>query len=127
MRPGSQVDLLWVIFAALFITYHYLRIDHSQDGETGHDDAEAARHAYVNGDITEAEMERRLELALDEERQELRRRTEEVSGVGPDTSAALAHEYRTVTELADAPAEEIADRVHGVGESTAEAVHEVVR
>lgn len=102
--------------------------DRLTDDDTGPvDDAEAARHAYVTGEIDEGEMERRLALALDEDRQELRRRVEDIPGVGPDTSAALAREFHSVDDLATTDTEEIADRVHGVGESTAEAVHEVIR
>jgi ERCC4-type nuclease len=91
------------------------------------DDAEAIRRAYVDGNISEAGMERRLVLALDEDRQELRRRVEEVPGVGLDTSTALANEFRSLTELAQVDQEEIADRVHGVGQSSAEAIQVVIR
>jgi hypothetical protein len=124
---GGETDPVVVLgLAAVWLVVEAKdRLGGDDDGEDV-DDVEAVREAYVRGDISEAEMERRLALALDEGRQELRQRVEEVSGVGPETSAAIAHEFRSTDDLAGTDVEDVADRVHGVGESTAEAVLEQV-
>lgn len=61
------------------------------------DDVEAAQWAYSNGGIPLSELERRMDVALDPEAQQLRELVEDVQGVGPETSALLAggiYEYR---------------------------------
>lgn len=84
---------------------------------------EEAEHAYVEGDISLEEFESRVELILDQRAREVREVVEEVGGVGPATSAAIADEFGTVEDLERASIEEL-ERVYGVGESTAIAVSE---
>ena len=87
------------------------------------DDLEAAHAAYVDGRIDEDELERRLELAVDDEAARIRESVEEVSGVGPATSAALALRFDTLEDLREASRRDL-EAVHGVGPSTVSAIRE---
>jgi len=89
------------------------------------DEPEAARDAYVRGEIDEIELERRLELALDPRAEEIRETVERVDGIGPATSASIAMHFESVDDLRDADREDL-ESIHGVGPATSRAVDEVV-
>lgn len=79
------------------------------------------RRRYVEGTIDLDEFSRRVELILDERAQRIRTTVEEVGGVGPATSAAIAGEYEDVAAVRVTSVEELTD-IHGIGESTARAI-----
>lgn len=120
--------LAWInapqlLFAAVVVVVVVLE-GAAIEGEDGTDDdveLEEARAAYVDGEISLEEFERRAELALDERAGRIREVVEEVGGVGPATSANLALAFDTVADLEAADREEL-EAVHGVGPSTAEAL-----
>ena len=87
------------------------------------DPLEKAKRQYARDEISEAEFHRRLELHLDERNNRIRTAVEEIDGVGPETSEAIALRYSSLDELADSDHEEI-EEIHGVGESTATAIRE---
>lgn len=89
-------------------------------------DVERAIAAYRDGYISEAELDDRLELAMDPEAERIRVATEAVNGIGPATSADLALAFDSLEELRAADHDELTD-VHGIGPSTAEAVREHLR
>ncbi|WP_435359513.1 helix-hairpin-helix domain-containing protein [Haloarchaeobius sp. DFWS5] len=104
----------------LFVSGTDLAIGFVQE-EDDLDDAEAIRRAYVDGDLTDAEFERELSFALDDDAQEVRATVEEIGGIGPDTSAAIAEEFPTMYQLQKAKYDDLIT-IHGIGESTAGAV-----
>lgn len=96
------------------------------DGAGAPSELERARERYVSGEISLDEFEARAELILDERAQSIRERVEEVNGIGPATSAAIAQEFTTVEEVSDADVERFTS-IHGVGESTATELVESLR
>jgi hypothetical protein len=92
------------------------------DGE-GRSELDVATDLYVEGEISLAEFDRRAELILDDRAAEIRESVEQVSGVGPATSASIAIEYESLDAVEVAPAEEL-EQIHGVGPSTAGAIRD---
>jgi NAD-dependent DNA ligase len=86
-------------------------------------DVEQAIAAYRDGYINEAELDDRLELAMDPEAERIRVATEAINGIGPATSADLALAFDSLEELRRADHDDLTD-VHGIGPSTAEAVNQ---
>ena len=87
------------------------------------DDIEQAIAAYRDGYISEAELDDRLELAMDPEAERIRVATEAINGIGPATSDDLALAFGSLEELRRADHDDLTD-VHGIGPSTAEAVNQ---
>jgi len=85
------------------------------------DPVEDLKRDYEKGRITLDEFEDRVELHLDDRAQDTCQRLERIDGIGPDTSATIARQYRTLDELRDATREEI-EGVHGIGPSASKAV-----
>lgn len=79
--------------------------------------------AYQREGIDERELERRLGVVLDPAAEQLRETAESVSGIGPETSAAIAThpEFRTVDDLRNADQEALED-ADGTGEVYAAAL-----
>lgn len=119
--PDTLVTVLVVLAIVFFAAKGHLR-----DSNPGEDTVETAREAYVNGDIPLSEFERRAALALDEDAQQIRNTVEQVNGIGPDTSAAIAAEFDSLEELRTASTERL-EGVAGVGEKRAEDVLSYVR
>ena len=94
-------------------------------GASAPTELETARERYVDGEISLDEFESRAELILDDRAQEIREVVEEVSGVGPSTSASIAQEFDDVEKVRRA-SEERLRAIHGIGPSTAEALVEEV-
>ena len=84
-------------------------------------EVEKAKDAYERGEISIDELDRRVELALDEEATRIREAVEPVNAVGPATSASIEEYYDTLEELRQASLEEL-EEIHGIGPSTAKAV-----
>ena len=90
------------------------------------DDIEQAIAAYRDGYISEAELDDRLELAMDPEAERIRVATEAINGIGPATSADLALAFDSLEDLRRADHDDLT-AVHGIGPSTADAVREHLR
>ncbi len=119
---------IWPVTAAVIAV---LGIELAQDladrfGVESCDDLASARDLYVTGEIPLSEFERRVEMILDDDAQQIRAVVEEVHGVGPETSAAIASRFPDVDALEVAPREDLED-VPGVGEATADALVEHLR
>jgi ERCC4-type nuclease len=120
---GATVSLVTVAVAvALSSREEIVAAGRRVAGVEEPDAEERAKAAYVAGEIGEEEMERRVALAVDSDRQTVRERAERAPGVGPDLSRSVAEEFSTPERLAHADAEEIAERVHGVGPGRAEEI-----
>ncbi len=87
---------------------------------------EQARQDYIEGRIDAAEFERRLEFHLDDRNDQIKAAVLPVANVGEDTAEAITREFESVDELRRADQEDLTV-IHGVGESTAEAVIAIVR
>jgi len=85
-----------------------------------------AKRLYQEGQIDEPELERRLAEAVDDEFDRIRLVVEDVHGVGPATSKAIAREYDSLDGLRASERERL-ESVYGVGKETAGAVLERVR
>lgn len=86
-------------------------------------EADGVREAYRRGEITLDEMERRLDLLMDDEAARIREVVEPISGIGDDTSWSIAERYDSVNDLRRADVDELED-VPNVGEKRARAIQE---
>ncbi len=87
---------------------------------------EQAKREYSDGRIDAVEFERRLGFHLDDRNEQIRAAVLPVANVGDDTADAIAREFESIDELRRAEQEDVT-AIHGVGESTAEAVLSRVR
>jgi len=87
---------------------------------------EQAKRDYREGRIDAAEFERRLQFHLDDRNEQIRAAVLPVANVGDDTADAIAREFESIDELRRADEEDLT-AIHGLGESTAEAVLSRVR
>jgi len=78
---------------------------------------------YINGDIDERELERRLEVLVDDRAATIRDMADDVDGIGEELSRDLAREFDSVAELQGADAGNL-QRVEGIGETRAERLRE---
>lgn len=109
--------------ALLVLIVGVFAYDYLQPEEPEPHSIEAIHTAYRDGEIDEAELERRLELAVDPRVEEIQAAVEPVNGVGPSTSLEIAREFESVQELAQASETELQE-VSGVGEQRAQAIVE---
>jgi len=118
----SDVSPLVMVFLAIWLASEiYGRVrDESDVGDL----AEAHRQ-YVAGEIDEQELEARIELAVDPRADELRSAVEQVNGVGPATSAAVARRFESIEQVRAADPDEL-EQVNGVGPDRAAAIRERV-
>lgn len=114
--------LRWAAVVAVAVLVGAEKVRGRSSGPTG---VEAAHAAYVEGRIDEDELERRVALAIDEDRQQVREVVERVNGVGPATSRAVALRYPTVGRLQEATVEDLRG-VPNVGDERAAAMVERV-
>jgi ERCC4-type nuclease len=117
----SDLDpfLVAVVGAVVLILRVYERIqEYREPGPV-----EEAKRAYARDDISEAEFHRQLELHLDERNDRIRTAIEEIDGIGLAKSEAVALQFESLDDLADADREEL-EAIHGVGESTARAIQQ---
>ena len=119
---GNAIGLLIPATVVAVIAVGFLNISLPRERSDGTIyDVEAARQAYSEGKIPLEEMERRIDVALDPRAKQLRKRVEDVNGVGPEISAALSAEYNTTEELAIATQSDL-ERIYGIGPNTAYAI-----
>lgn len=117
----SEFSLFVSLIVLGAFTVLYLRDEISSDPEP--DSPEAARQAYQRGEITLDELERRLDVALDEDAQRIREAVEPIPGVGPALSTAIAERFDDVDEVRAASIAEL-ESVPGVGGAKADAIKE---
>jgi len=87
---------------------------------------EQAKRDYREGRIDAVEFERRLEFHLDDRNEQIRAAVLPVGNVGDETADAIAREFDSIDELRRADQEDVT-AIHGLGESTAQAVLSRVR
>jgi excinuclease ABC subunit C len=87
------------------------------------DPMERLHQQYVEGEIGEEEMERRLEVQMDPRNEEIRETVERINGVGPVVSREIAVSFSSLEDVRRADQDELED-VPGVGPERAEAVRE---
>ncbi|QIO25181.1 hypothetical protein G9465_22960 (plasmid) [Haloarcula sp. JP-L23] len=68
---------------------------------------EEVHQAYLDGEIDEAELERRLGILVDDRATTIRDMCDDVDGIGDELSRELADEFDSVADL---------QRVDGIGE-----------
>lgn len=117
MYPEPIGTALALVAGAVWVVFHI----GDWKGTDAEDPVSAAQAAYVDGQIDEHQLERRLEVAVDERAQAMREELERINGVGPQTSRRLVREYRSWWALRNADREELL-AIHDVGPSTADAV-----
>lgn len=78
---------------------------------------------YVDGQIDEQEMERRLAVIEDPAAERIREATERVSGIGEQTSWDIAARFDTLDDVREADMETLTD-VPNVGEKRAQVLRE---
>lgn len=81
------------------------------------------RERYVEGELTLEQFSLRAEIVLDPERCIVRDELEEIDGIGPETSTAIAARFATIDDVQEASRDELED-VDGVGPATSEAIRE---
>lgn len=96
------------------------------DGDGELTEVEQIHAEYIDGEIGEVEMEMRVANALDERAQRIREVVESVHNVGPETAAPVAERFESVDDLRTASPSELT-QIHGIGDSTAEAICEEVK
>jgi NAD-dependent DNA ligase len=124
MIAGPTETALSLAFIVLMIVLAVVD-ERLADRRDDRDDVDEAHAAYVAGEIDERELEQRLEIAVDPEADRIRAAVEDVSGVGPARSAAIAREFETIGAVRDAGVDELAD-VPDVGRALAEAIDDRV-
>jgi DNA integrity scanning protein DisA with diadenylate cyclase activity len=95
-------------------------------GELDLDDprtVEEIQLAYADGRLTEAEMERRLAVAVDPRTEQIRNAVEPVSGIGSETALNIAAEFESERELRGASREDLQE-VPNVGPERASAIRD---
>jgi len=115
---GSPDWFSAVLLLVLGVAMLYDRVSPDDPDENT---VEAAREAYVAGEIDEAEFERRVETLVDPETERIRAAVQPVSGIGPELSLAVAREFESLEELRRADHEEL-ESVNGIGKSRAGAI-----
>lgn len=111
-----------LVLAAVGATVLYDRLTDDGD-ESSEYPAADDREAYANDELSHDEYERRVAEAVDPEFQRIRAAVEPINDIGPKTSKQLAREFDDLDALRDADREAL-ESVHGVGESTADAIRE---
>ncbi|QZX98738.1 hypothetical protein [Halobaculum rubrum] len=87
---------------------------------------EAIKASYVRGRISDAELERRLDLAVDERVPRLRRSLESIGHIGPERSRQVALAgYRSERHLRQASRDDL-EAIPDIGEQLAPAIEREV-
>jgi len=95
-------------------------------GEVDLDDPQTVEEiqlAYTEDRLSESEMERRLDLAVDPRTEQIRNAVEPVSGIGPETALNIAAEFESEHELREASRTDL-QKVPNVGPERAEALRD---
>lgn len=117
--PLLDLLLVGVVLVALLSASRWLR-----RGESDPSPVEEATARYMDGDLDLDGLDRELDLLLDERRQLLRDRCEDVSGIGPDTAREVALRYGCIEAVRVEDPEALSARVPNVGPKRARALRE---
>jgi ERCC4-type nuclease len=82
---------------------------------------ERLHNQYAAGEIDEQELERRLEIQMDDRNEEIREHVEQVGGVGPVTAREIALSFESVDALRRADRDDL-EAVPNVGPKRAEQI-----
>jgi len=116
-------SLDWVSAVLLLVIGVAMLYDRVSPDDPDENTVEAAREAYVAGEIDEAEFERRVETLLDPETERIRAAVTPIQGIGPELSLAVAREFDSLEELRDANCDELRE-VNGIGKGRADTIRE---
>ena len=112
--------LLATVLSAFILSTVYDRV--TGDGPSDLDArAEAAQQAFVDGEISHAELARRLEVTECPETTKIRRAVEPVPGIADEISYAIAEHYDSLAELRQASVADL-QSVPRVGHAKATAI-----
>jgi len=84
---------------------------------------EHAERFWETDQISLAEYERRVELAVDDRAQQIQTVTRSIGGIGPKTARTPAAEFGVTDELHRADRDRL-EEIHDIGPSTADAIEE---
>lgn len=123
VAPEGSTLAFWAILAGSALVATGAAV---ADQDADESELAKAKREYAEGNITIHEFEARAEVILDEEAQRIRDVVEEVNGVGPETSTAIALAFDSRADVERADHEDL-EAIHGVGPSTTDAIVEHVR
>lgn len=109
--------LLVAFIGAVYVYEEFIKEDEEEDP------VEVIKEQYVQGEISEDEFHRRLDVAVDQEADHIRAAVKPIPGIGEDTSWYIASRYDTLEDLRAADQEEL-EEIPGVGEKRARAIDE---
>jgi len=89
--------------------------------EADTDPVDEIHRQYRTGEIDETELERRLDMEMDENNERIRTKVEQISGVGPVTAREVALAFDSVGELRRADSSDL-ESVPNVGPQRAEQI-----
>jgi len=133
-KAVEQMDWIWIIEAllcaiALFSgpyddAFKQLAdwIDPPEPEPTPIDEV---HQAYYEDRIDEAELDRRLEVLLDDRARTIQDMTDDTKGIGEELSRDLAQEFDTVADLKAADSDDFRE-LDGIGETKAERLHDTL-
>jgi len=118
MYGAEAGPLSFLVVAGLVGLYAYERYQEWVEPT----DEEVLKQAYADGEIDEAEFERRMGYLLDERNEEIVDWLERnVSGVADAKGKRIAKRFDSLDELRQADHGDLVD-IHGIGDSTATAI-----
>ena len=109
-----QIVLVWVMIIVV-------AVDHLEDRFEDLSPVEQAHRNYELGLIEEQELEHQLACPPDDRNEEIREVVPQLNRVGEEISKDIAREFESLDELRRADREDLT-AIHGVAESTADAV-----
>jgi DNA integrity scanning protein DisA with diadenylate cyclase activity len=109
-----QIVLVWVMIIVV-------AVDHLEDRFEDLSPVEQAHRNYELGLIEEQELEHQLAFPPDDRNEEIREVVPQLNRVGEEISKDIAREFESLDELRRADREDLT-AIHGVAESTADAV-----
>ncbi|WP_018259353.1 helix-hairpin-helix domain-containing protein [Halomicrobium katesii] len=122
--PWLVVAVIWAVAA---ITAEYdllLRVaDRLDPPELEPSPIDEAHEAYFQDRIDEDELERRLEILVDDRAKTIRDMADDTDGIGEEFSRDLAREFETVAELQGADVDDLQE-IDGIGEKKAKKLRE---
>ncbi|EMA01827.1 hypothetical protein C437_15446 [Haloarcula vallismortis ATCC 29715] len=122
---------LWAGVIGAVLTFASIRgsglsqwvVDRLESNEPELTPVEQVHQAYVEGDLSEAELERRLEVLVDDRARVVRDMADDVDGIGEELSREIAREFDSVADLRAADAGDFR-AVDGIGEKRAAKLEE---
>ena len=123
MIPDWALILFWSFWAGLGAVGWWAESDHRLrdwlDSDEEVTPIEEVHQQYLDSEIDERELERRLEVLVDDRAATICDMADDVDGIGEQLSRDLAREFDSVADLQGADTEDL-QRVDGIGETRAE-------